>query len=70
MEKLKCIKSKLKEWNGESFGDLEEKKNDILLNIVRIDLIDQEGKLTPDLLTLRAIGKWNLEDLLLKGEVH
>ena len=52
------------------FGDLEEKKNDILLNIVRIDLIDQEGKLTPDLFTLRAIGKWNLEDLLLKGEVH
>lgn len=70
MMKLKFIKSKWKEWNRESFRVLKEKKNDILSNIERIDLIEQEGDLTLDLSTLRAMRKRDLENLLLKEEVH
>ena len=70
MMKLKFIKSKWKEWNRESFGVLKEKKNDILSNIERIDLIEQEGDLSLDLSTLRAMRKRDLENLLLKEEVH
>ena len=37
MKKLQFVKSKLKEWNEVSFGDLKEKKKNILTNIDSID---------------------------------
>ena len=37
MKKLQFIKSKLKEWNKETFGDLKEKKKNILLEIAGLD---------------------------------
>ena len=37
MKKLQFVKSKLKEWNRVSFGDLKEKKKTILTDIVGLD---------------------------------
>ena len=57
MMKLKFVKSKFKDWNKELFKDLKEKKNNIHSNIVWIDSLEQEGNLTFDLSTLRALRK-------------
>ena len=70
MRKLQFIKAKLKAWNRDVFGDLKEEKNNILLDISRIDSVEQEGNLTHDLYLLRASTKRELETLLLKEEVH
>ncbi|RVX07522.1 hypothetical protein CK203_025091 [Vitis vinifera] len=49
MRKLKFVKVKLKEWSRGVFGDSREKKNNILSDIARIDVIEQEGNLNYDL---------------------
>ena len=69
MKKLHFVKGKLKECNKLSFGDLKEKKN-ILSNIFRIDISELERNLTPELPTLRASRKGELEQLLSKEDVH
>ena len=43
MRKLKFVKSKLKIWNKAVFGDLKERKLTIILDIEKIDLLEQEG---------------------------
>ena len=70
MKKLQFVESKLKEWNKASFGDLKEKKKNILTGIVSIDASEQEGNLTIKQVKLRALRKGELEELLLKEEVH
>ena len=40
MMKLKFVKAKLKDWNRALFGDKKEKKNNIMLDIVKIDLVE------------------------------
>ena len=70
MKKLKFVKSKLKDWNKVAFGDLRERKFFILSDLGRIDLIEQEGNLNLDLLSERTLRRRELEDLLLKEEVH
>ncbi|RVW50795.1 hypothetical protein CK203_076874 [Vitis vinifera] len=70
MRKLKFVKSKLKDWNKVAFGDLREKKKLILSDLARIDLIEQEGNLNLDLVSERTLRRRELEDLLLKEEVH
>ena len=49
MRKLKFVKVKLKEWSRGVFGDSREKKNNIISDIARIDVIEQEGNLNYDL---------------------
>ena len=70
MRKLQFFKSKLKKWNKESFGELKERKKRILNDIVNIDVVEQEGNLSPELTTQRALTKKELEELLLREEVH
>ena len=70
MRKLKFVKSKLKFWNKEVFGDLKERKLAIILDIDRIDLLEQEGSITRDLFALRRLRKKELGGFLLKEEVH
>ncbi|KAJ9685197.1 hypothetical protein PVL29_017290 [Vitis rotundifolia] len=70
MRKLKFVKSKLKDWNKVAFGDLRERKNLILSDLGRIDLIEQERNLNIDLVSERILRRRELEDLLLKEEVH
>ena len=70
MRKLQFFKSKLKKWNKESFGELKERKKRILNDIVNIDVVEQEGNLSPKLSTQRALRKRELEELLLREEVH
>ena len=69
MKKLHFVKSKRKNWNKVSFGDLKEKKN-ILSDIFRVNINEQEGNLIPELSTLRILRKGELKELLLKEEVH
>ena len=40
MKKLPFVKSKLKEWNKVSFGELKDRKKNILANIASIDAIE------------------------------
>lgn len=54
MRKLQFVKSKLKEWNKEYFGELNERKKSIRNDIASIDAIKQEGNLSPKLLEQRA----------------
>ncbi|RVW96808.1 Transposon TX1 uncharacterized 149 kDa protein [Vitis vinifera] len=70
MRKLKFVKLKLKEWNIMTFGDLKERKKLILTDLSRIDLIEQEGNLNPDLVLERTLRRKELEDVLLKEEVQ
>ena len=70
MRKLKFVKSKLKDWNKVAFGELRERKNFILSDLGRIDLIEQEGNLNLDLVSKRTLRRREVEDLLLKEEVH
>ncbi|RVW92839.1 LINE-1 retrotransposable element ORF2 protein [Vitis vinifera] len=70
MRKLQFLKAKLKEWNKNSFGDLIERRKSILLDIANFDSMEQEGGLSPELLIQRAIRKGELEELILREEIH
>ena len=70
MRKLQFVKSKLKEWNKESFGVLKERKKSILSDIANIDAVEQEGVLSSELSAQRALRKGELEELILREEVH
>lgn len=45
MRKLQLVKSKLKEWNNVTFGELRERKLKFLNDIDDIDVLEQEGNL-------------------------
>lgn len=66
-ERLQFIMSKLKEWNKVSFGDLTEKKKNILKDIVSFDSCEQEGNLPPELSALRALRKQGIGGYVVKG---
>ncbi|RVW71380.1 putative ribonuclease H protein [Vitis vinifera] len=68
---LECfVKAKAKEWNKLSFGVLNEKKKSILKDLANLDAIEQDGGLTSELLGQRALRKGELEDLILREEIH
>lgn len=48
----------------------KRKKGNILSDVAKIDIIEQEGNMNPELSTLRAIRKRELEKLLLKEKVR
>ncbi|RVW28352.1 hypothetical protein CK203_099757 [Vitis vinifera] len=70
MRKLQFVKDKLKEWNKASFGELNERKKCILFELANFDSIEQEGGLTSKLLIQRALRKGELEELILREEIH
>ena len=70
MRRLQSVKAKLKEWNKFSFGELNEKKKSILNDLANFDAIEQVGGLTSKLLSQRASRKWELEELILREEIH
>ena len=49
MRKLQFVKAKLKGWNKDSFGELNERKKSILNEITNIAAVEQEGVLTFEL---------------------
>ena len=53
-----------------SFGELNERKKSILNDLANFDAIEQVGGLTSDLLVQRALRKWELEELILRKEIH
>ncbi|KAJ9678120.1 hypothetical protein PVL29_022881 [Vitis rotundifolia] len=70
MKKLQFLKAKLKEWNKSSFGVLIERKKSILIDLANYDFMEQGGGLSPELLTQRALRKGELEELILREEIH
>ncbi|RVW89552.1 LINE-1 retrotransposable element ORF2 protein [Vitis vinifera] len=70
MRKLQFVKAKLKEWNKTSFGELSKKKKDILAVLANFDSLEQEGGLSHELLVQRAFSKGELEELILREEIH
>ena len=70
MRKLQFVKANLKEWNKVSFGVLNERKKSILNEIANFDAIEQGGGLTSELLVQRALRKGELEELILREEIH
>ena len=70
MRKLQFVKAKLKDWNKNTFGMLKERKKSISDEIANIDAIEQEGALSSDLAAQRAIRKGELEELILREEIH
>ena len=70
MRKLQFVKAKLKEWNKASFGELNERKKSILIDLANFDTLEQEGGLSPELLVQRALRKGELEELILREEIH
>lgn len=69
MKKLQFVKSKLKECNKVSFGDLKEKMKNILLDIVDLDENEQQENFLANLAGRRMLRKGELEDVLLKEKV-
>ncbi|KAJ9709801.1 hypothetical protein PVL29_001319 [Vitis rotundifolia] len=53
-----------------SFGVLNERKKCILNDLVNFDAIEQVGGLTLDLLIQRALRRGELEELILREEIH
>ena len=49
---------------------LKERKKCILSEIANIDAVEQEGVLSLELSAQRALRKWELEELILREEVH
>ena len=49
MRTLQFVKSKLKEWNKVTFGELKERKKSILTAIANFDAFEQEGNLSSKL---------------------
>ncbi|RVX08311.1 hypothetical protein CK203_017644 [Vitis vinifera] len=70
MRRLQYVKAKLKEWNKFSFGELNEKKKSILNDLANFDAIEQAGGLTSKLLSQRASRKGEIEELILREEIH
>ena len=70
MRKLQYVKAKLKDWNKDTFGVLKERKQSILEEIVNIDAVEQEEVLSSELSAQRALRKGELEELILREEVH
>ncbi|RVW93866.1 Transposon TX1 uncharacterized 149 kDa protein [Vitis vinifera] len=70
MRRLQYVKAKLKEWIKSSFGELKEKKKSILNDLANFDAIEQEGGLNPDLISQRVSRKGELEELILREEIH
>ncbi|RVW77186.1 Transposon TX1 uncharacterized 149 kDa protein [Vitis vinifera] len=70
MRRLQFVKAKAKEWNKLSFGVLNEKKKSILKDLANLDAIEQDGGLTSELLGQRALRKGELEELILREEIH
>ena len=70
MRKLQFVKAKLKGWNKDSFGELNERKKSILNEIANIDVVKQEGILTFELSAQRALRKGELKELILREEIH
>ncbi|KAJ9688894.1 hypothetical protein PVL29_014511 [Vitis rotundifolia] len=70
MKRLQFVKANLKEWNKVSFGELNERKKSILSDLANFDAIEQVGGLTPNLLVQRALRKGELEELVLREEIH
>ncbi|KAJ9693494.1 hypothetical protein PVL29_012324 [Vitis rotundifolia] len=70
MRRLQFVKANLKEWNKVSFEELNERKKSILKDLANFDAIEQAGGLTPDLLVQRALRKGELEELVLREEIH
>ena len=70
MKKLQFVKAKLKEWNKDSFGELNERKKSIMFNLANFDTMEQEGGLSLELLIHRALRKGELEELILREEIH
>ncbi|KAJ9705647.1 hypothetical protein PVL29_003625 [Vitis rotundifolia] len=70
MRKLQFVKAKLKDWNKNTFGMLKERKKTILDEITNIDVIEQEGVLSSDLSALRVVRKGELEEIILREEIH
>ena len=70
MRKLQFVKAKLKMWNKTSFGELSKKKKDILAVLANFDSLEQEGGLSHELLVQRALSKGELEELILREEIH
>ena len=60
----------MKEWNKASFGELSERKKNILSDLANFDTLEQEGGLSPELLVQRALRKGELEELILREEIH
>ena len=70
MRRLQFVKANLKEWNKVSFGELNERKKNILNGLANLDAIEQVGGLTSNLLVQRALRKGELEELMLREEIH
>ena len=70
MRKLQFVKAKLKDWNKNTFGMLKERKKTILDEIANIDANEQEGALSFDLVVQRAVRKWELEEIIMREEIH
>ncbi|RVW86011.1 Transposon TX1 uncharacterized 149 kDa protein [Vitis vinifera] len=70
MRRLQFVKANLKEWNKVSFGELNERKKNILNDLANFDAIEQVGGLTSELLVQRTLRKGELEELILREEIH
>ena len=70
MRKLQFVKAKLKEWNKASFGGLSKRKKNILSDLANFDTLEQERGLSPELLVQRALRKREIEELILRKEIH
>ncbi|WJZ94571.1 hypothetical protein VitviT2T_013415 [Vitis vinifera] len=70
MRKLQFVKAKLKDWNKNTFGMLKERKKTILDEIAIIDANEQEWALYSDLAVQRAVRKGELEEIIMREEIH
>lgn len=61
--KLKMLKGKLKEWNLNNYGSLENRKTEILNEVQNLDRSQEQRNLTKDELVLKTSLEMEFEEM-------
>ena len=70
VQKLRLLKSDLRRWNVEEFGDANLKKNEVLLKIQDLERVEEQRPLSDEERVSQEQSKSEYENLLILEEIH
>jgi hypothetical protein len=70
VQKLRLLKSDLRRWNVEEFGDVNLKKNEVLLKIQDLERVEEQRPLSDEERVSQEQSKSEYENLLILEEIH
>ena len=70
VQKLRLLKLDLRRWNVEEFGDVNLKKNEVLLKIQDLERVEEQRPLSDEERVSQEQSKSEYENLLILEEIH